>query len=459
MKVLLVEDEKIARVSLARTLARAGHDVTACETVPEAMERIALDRFDVVLSDLRLPGGSGLDVLRASRARDPEAAVLLMTAFATVETAVEAIKLGAHDYLTKPFSPDQVLIRLEKIGELREVRSENVRLRKTIEGFRSRPIVGSSQAMQRLLETVRVVAGRDTTVLVEGESGTGKELVARELHRFSDRSEAPFVAVNCAAIPETLLESELFGHEKGAFTGALGRHAGYFERADGGTIFIDDVDDVSLALQVKLLRVLQEREVVRVGGQRSVKVDIRVVCATKVRLLDLVAQKRFRDDLYYRLAIVPIHVPPLRSRKDDIPALLDHFFSRYGADGPARERLAVCLPELLRHDWPGNVRELENVAQRIIALPRVGPLELFASRAPSAALPADAPEGSLVFPLPASGGRVPYRETMEAADRHLIQWALEKAGGRVTGAADLLDLPRSTLRSKIEKYGLASTDS
>ncbi len=451
MKILLVEDEKITRVSLARTLTRAGHVVTACETGAKALACLEGLSFDVVVTDLHLPKGSGMDVLQAALERDPETTVVLMTAYASVETAVEAIKLGAYDYLTKPFSPDQLLNRLQKVEELRAVRSENSRLRQTIENYESRTLIGSSPGMRRLQETLRVVATRDTTVLIEGESGTGKEMVARELHRLSDRRDGPFVPVNCAAIPETLLESELFGHERGAFTGASGRHAGYFERADGGTIFLDDIDDVPMALQVKLLRVLQEREFLRVGGRVPVRVAIRVVCATKVRLLDLVRQGRFREDLYYRLAIVPIRVPPLRERREDIPVLLEHFFSRYGAGAKARSRLAALLPALLAHPWPGNVRELENVAQRIIALPEIEHLDLEEAAAPSprVALP----------PLPSGRDeKVPYRGVMEAADRQLIQWALERAEGRISAAAELLDLPRSTLRSKIEKYGLSSTD-
>ncbi len=450
MRILLVEDERITRVSLARTLAKAGHEVTACEMAAAAIEALDEARFDVVLTDLRLPRGSGMDVLKSALTTEPPPSVILMTAYASVETAVEAIKLGAYDYVTKPFSPEQLLHRLEKLRELRAAKTEVSRLRRAIDGSELRPIVGSSPIMRRLHQTLRVVATRDTTVLVEGESGTGKEMVARELHRLSGRADGPFVAVNCAAIPETLLETELFGHEKGSFSGAVFRHEGYFERADRGTIFIDDVDDVPMGLQVKLLRVLQEREFLRVGGRAPVKVDIRVVCATKVRLADLVKQGKFREDLYYRLAIVPLRVPPLRERKEDIPALLEHFFVRYRAGAKARGRLAALMPSLLEHAWPGNVRELENVAQRIIALPEMERLDL--EDASPAAVPALPP---VVAP---ASGKIVYRDVMEAADRQLIQWALDRAGGRVAAAAQLLDLPRSTLRSKIEKYGLSSSD-
>jgi DNA-binding NtrC family response regulator len=450
MKILLVEDEKITRVTLARTLGKAGHAVTACETAASALEALGAGPWDVVLTDLKLPRGSGMDVLRAALEREPKPAVILMTAYASVETAVEAIKLGARDYLTKPFSPDQLLHRLQSVAELKAAKTEVTRLRKTLERTEARPLIGASAVMRRLKETLAVVAARDTTVLIEGESGTGKELVARELHRLSDRASGPFVAVNCAAIPETLLESELFGHEKGSFSGATGRHEGYFERADKGTIFVDDIDDFPVPLQVKLLRVLQEREFLRVGGRTAVHVDIRVVCATKARLADLVKRGKFREDLYYRLAIVPLRVPPLRERREDLPALLDHFFTRYRAGTRARSRLAALMPSLLEHSWPGNVRELENVAQRIIALPEMEHLDLEdVSPAPASAL----------LPVVAPGGKIAYRDVMEAADRQLIQWALDRADGQVSAAAELLELPRSTLRSKIEKYGLTSTDS
>jgi len=449
MKILLVEDEKITRVSLARTLEKAGHAVTPCETAAAALEALGGGSWDVVLTDLKLPRGSGMDVLAAAVEREPRPAVILMTAYASVETAVEAIKRGAHDYLTKPFSPDQLLHRLGRLEELRAAKTEVTRLRRTLERNEARPLIGASPVMRRLRETLAIIAGRDTTVLVEGESGTGKELVARELHRLSERAAGPFVAVNCAAIPETLLESELFGHEKGSFSGATGRHEGYFERADKGTIFIDDVDDFPMPLQVKLLRVLQEREFQRVGGRVAVHVDFRVVCATKVRLADLVKRGKFREDLYYRLAIVPLRVPALRERREDIPALLDHFFARYRAGTRARNRLASLMPSLLEHSWPGNVRELENVAQRIIALPEVERLDLedVSPTSPSALPPVVGPDG-----------KIAYRDVMEAADRQLIQWALDRADGRVAAAADLLDLPRSTLRSKIEKYGLSASD-
>jgi DNA-binding NtrC family response regulator len=447
MKILLVEDEKITRLALANTLTREGHDVVACESGVDGLARLSQERFDVVLTDLRLPEVSGMEILRAARERDPDSVVIIMTAFATVETAVEALKIGAYDYITKPFSPEKVLNLLVKVGELREVRSENTILRRRLERYESREIVGGSAAMRTLLDTVRVIAARECTVLIEGESGTGKELVARALHDASARRLGPFVPIACAAIPETLLESELFGHERGSFSGAVSRHAGYFERANGGTAFIDDIDDLPLAMQVKLLRAVQEHEFLRVGGDAPLKLDIRIVCATKLDLLQLVRAGRFRDDLYYRLNIVPLRLPPLRERAEDIPALAEHFLTKHGAPEAARNRVAELLPLMTRHAWPGNVRELENVIQRIIALPGIADPGLRSAddgaRPPA---PPPSPEG------PTSP--VQYEKYMEHVDRELIGWALARAGNRISGAASLLGLPRTTLRSKMDKYGI-----
>jgi DNA-binding NtrC family response regulator len=448
MRILLVEDEKISRISLAKTLGRQGDEVVACETGNAGLARLERERFDLVITDLRLPGADGMEVLRAAKARDEGCVVIMMTAFASVQTAIEALKLGAYDYLTKPFAPEELLHMVAKVRTLRDVLSENARLRRRIARFEDRAIVGDSPAITKLRETIRVVAARECTVLIEGESGTGKELVARALHTQSPRKGEPFVAFSCAVIPETLLESELFGHEKGAFSGAVSRHIGYFERATGGSVFMDDIDDVPLGLQVKLLRLLQEREVQRVGGQRPIHVDIRVICATKVDLGALVEAKRFRDDLYYRLNIVPIRVPALRERKEDIPLLVEHFLEKYGGDDGVRARLPRFLDEMTAYDWVGNVRELENVVQRIIALPDLERLGL-GRRGTDAALPPRLPIGL------GSGQAVSYQGTMERIDRELLVWALARCQGNISQAAKALDLPRSTLRSKMEKYGIA----
>ena len=448
MRILLVEDEKMSRISLTKALTKRGDEVVACETGSDGLARLDQERFDLVITDLRLPGADGMDVLRAAKAKDGACVVIMMTAFATVQTAIEALKLGAYDYLTKPFAPEELFHMVGKVRQLRAVLSENVRLRKQIARIEDRVIVGNSPATRKLRETIQVVAARDCTVLVEGESGTGKELVARALHAQSPRRRGPFVAFSCAVIPETLLESELFGHEKGAFSGAVNRQIGYFERANRGSVFMDDIDDVPVSLQVKLLRLLQEREVQRVGGQKTIQVDIRVICATKVDLGEMVAAKRFRDDLYYRVNIVPIRVPPLRERKEDIPLLAEHFLEKYGGDDAARARLPKFMDEMLAYEWVGNIRELENAVQRIIALPDLEQLGL-GRRGGDSALPPGLPAGL------GPGQPISYQDTMERIDRDLLAWALTRCEGNISQAAKVLDLPRSTLRSKMEKYGIA----
>jgi DNA-binding NtrC family response regulator len=449
MRILLVEDEKITRVALSTALHREKHEVAACESGVEAIERIRELGFDVVITDLRLPGVGGIEVLREAKLRDPDCVVIVVTAFGTVETAVEALKLGAYDYLRKPYSPEKLINMLAKISELRDVRSENTLLKRRLERYESRTIVGHSAPMLKLLETVRVLASRDVAVLIEGESGTGKELVARALHDQSPRRAMPFVPIACGAIPETLLESELFGHEKGSFSGATSRQVGYFERADRGTAFIDDVDDLPLAMQVKLLRALQEHEFARVGGQAPLKLDIRVVCATKVDLGELVRAGRFREDLYYRLNIVPLRLPPLRQRPGDIPPLVEHFLSKHGASEAARKRAADLLPEMSRHAWPGNVRELENVIQRIVALPESLDFGIDGTQLRH--------EG-LRPPVHGEGIELPfaYEEYLEAVDREIITRALAQAANNVSAGAKLLGIPRTTLRSKMEKYGISA---
>ncbi len=352
MKILLIEDEKITRITLDETLQKEGYDITSTESGRDGLNKFFENNFDVVITDLRLPHVSGMDILKAVKTKNTNCYVIVITAFATIDTAVEAIKLGAYDYLTKPFSPDRLISMLKHIKQLRDALEENAKLRKKLKSIEDKIIVGISAQTKQLVETIKAVAAHDYTVLIEGESGTGKELVARALHSYSSRKASPFIPMNCAAIPESLLESELFGHEKGSFTGAIKRHIGYFERANGGTIFIDDVDDLPMTLQVKLLRVLQEREFVRLGGDENISINVRVLCATKVDLYNRVKSNRFRDDLYYRLNIIPIKLPPLRERKEDIIPLLTHFFQRRGAE----EKIKFLTPEiqsqLIQYNWP-----------------------------------------------------------------------------------------------------------
>jgi DNA-binding NtrC family response regulator len=372
--------------------------------------------------------------------------VIVMTAFASAESAIQALRLGAYDYVMKPFQPDEILTILGHIDQLESVVRENRELRERIRDLDEGSIVGNSPAMRKLKRTISAVAPGDHTVLIQGASGTGKELVARAIHEQSGRSQGPFIAINCAAIPETLLESELFGYRKGAFTGAHRDHSGYFERARGGTLFIDDIDDMPLPVQVKLLRVIQEREVQPVGGHQAVPIDIRLVAASKAELKERVAAGAFREDLFYRLNVIPLSLPRLRQRSEDIPELLWHFIAKHG-HGAAPPRLGPReYKALAGHSWPGNVRELENLVERWLALPGLEIRELLDAPASQAEPPSSAPPA----PPPLDTEPLDYRDYMRTCERQLLDWALARSGGSVSVAARLLRLPRSTLRSRLE---------
>ena len=443
MRILLVEDERMTRVALSDTLTREGHEVTACADGEAGLVSIASGDFDVILTDLRLPGADGLDLLREAQGRGGRSKVIIMTAFASTESAVQALRLGAYDYITKPFQPDEILTILGHIAQLESVVRENRELRARIRDLDSGDIVGSSPAIRKLKQTIRAVSAGDHTVLIQGPSGTGKELVARAIHEQGPRSQAPFVAINCAAIPESLLESELFGHRKGAFTGADRDHSGYFERAQGGTLFIDDMP---LAVQVKLLRVIQEREVQPVGGHHAIPIDIRLVAAAKAELKERVAAGAFREDLFYRLNVIPLRLPLLRERKEDIPELIRHFVAKHGRGGTPPRLGAHEYKVLAGYPWPGNVRELENLVQRWLALPGLDIRELLDSPAALAQVTASEPPA----PLPLETEALDYRDYMRTCERRLLDWALARSGGSVAVAARLLRLPRSTLRSRLE---------
>jgi len=451
VKILLVEDEKMTRVALTGTLRKEGYEVTPCPDGHVAMAALDQELFDLVVTDLNLPGPSGMDILARVKSSDPTARVIIMTAYASTETAVEALRQGAHDYVIKPFQTDELLARIWHIGELRAVTEENRRLRKQVAGSRERRIIGNSQGMKQLIKTINAVAPGGFNVLIQGPSGTGKELVARAVHEASSRAAGPFVAVNCTAIPESLLESELFGYRKGAFTGADRDHDGYFTRADGGSLFLDDIDDLPASVQVKLLRVIQEREIEPVGGGGTSPVDFRLICATKEDLMHLADQGKFREDLYYRLNVIPLKLPTLAERKEDIPALIDFFVTQRGGKGSfslSPERFEA----LMNHSWPGNVRELENVVERMLALPDVAVAELFDSPLQGAAarLDPDLVHGpGLTLENPTFGTN--YRDYMNQCEKRLVQWALTKADNNISVAARLLGLPRSTLRSKLDK--------
>src|SRR5512136_274965 len=370
-RVLVVDDEESVRWALTKALERAGYRVDLAADGPSGSSAAENSDVDLVLLDVRLPGRDGLAVLGDLRKRRPDLPVIMMTAYGTLQVAVEAMKQGAYDYIGKPFDVDEVLLVVDKALEAQALVREVSQLRRlTEERFDLGGIVGGSPAMQQIFKAVGKVAGTDLTVLLRGESGTGKELIARAVHENSRRKGRPFVPVNCAAIPRELLESELFGHEKGAFTGAVAARRGRFEQADGGTVFLDEVGDMDLSLQTKLLRVLQERRIERLGGEGSISVDVRIVAATNQDLEAAVTRRAFREDLLYRLNVVSIHLPPLRDRREDIPALVSHFLAAFAREQHASPKVfsPEALTLMLGHAWPGNVRELENVVKRAAAL-------------------------------------------------------------------------------------------
>lgn len=449
MKILLVEDERMTRISLTGTLRKEGHEVVPCPDGHVGLEALNSDAFDLVLTDLNLPGPDGLEVLRNARQHHPCPRVIIMTAYASTETAVEALRQGAHDYVTKPFQTDEILTRIRNINRLHEVEQENRQLKARIAGASDRRIVGNSAGMQELKTTIASIAPGEYNILIQGPSGTGKELVARAVHDQSNRKAAAFVAVNCSAIPDSLVESELFGYRKGAFTGADRDHQGYFSRAHGGSLFLDEIDDLPMAVQVKLLRVIQEREIEPVGGGASRKVDFRLISATKKNLKALSDHGQFREDLYYRLNVIPLILPTLAQRKEDIPALVEHFVALHGKQDQftlSRENFET----MMAYHWPGNVRELGNVVERMLALPDVPVRQLIDGQPSGTTLPTGDHTSLPETELP-EGQTLDYRQHMQDCEDRLLQWALDKAGDNITSAARILGLPRSTLRSKLDR--------
>ena len=448
MRVLLVEDEQTIAVTLQDDLEGAGYEVKHFADGKAAIAELAVRAYDVVITDVRLPGADGMQVLQAAKRARPDTEVLVMTAYATVEHAVESMRLGADDYIQKPFLNEHVLERLLRIGKFRALLSENQRLREQLQtntGQGLPGVIGQSRAMQSVVKTVRTVAPTDASVLIEGESGTGKERVARAIHALSARKDKPFVALSCGALPDTLLETELFGHEKGAFTDAQKLRRGRFEVADGGTIFLDDIDDMPLAVQVKLLRVLQEREFERVGGETLVHVDIRVVAATKVPLLDHVRAGKFREDLYYRLNVVPVRLPPLREREGDLPLLVQHFIERLGGGRSFTVKTDV-LEAMSDYSWPGNVRELENRLAQAVALS--GGATILKKEH---LLPVDKTRRAALEPPTALRT---LREVMVEAEREHLRVVLRGVGGHRTKAASVLGISRKVLWEKLKDYGI-----
>ncbi len=448
MRILLVEDEQTIAVTLKDDLEGAGYEVKHLADGKLAIAELAHTSYDVVITDVRLPGADGMQVLQAAKRARPDTEVLVMTAYATVEHAVEAMRLGADDYIQKPFLNEHVLDRLTRIGKFRALLSENQRLREQLQSSHGQGlpgVIGQSRAMQTVVKTVRTVAATEASVLIEGESGTGKERIARAIHLLSARKDKPFVALSCGALPDTLLETELFGHEKGAFTDAQRQRRGRFEVADGGTIFLDDIDDMPLSVQVKLLRVLQEREFERVGGETLVHVDIRVVAATKVPLLDHVRAGKFREDLFYRLNVVPVRLPPLREREGDMPLLVQHFIEKVGG-GKSYTVKTDVLEAMADYSWPGNVRELENRIAQAIALSG-GATVLKKEHL----LPVDRSRRAALEPPTALRS---LREVMVEAEREHLKVVLRGVGGHRTKAASVLGISRKVLWEKLKDYGI-----
>ena len=452
-RILVVDDEEINREFLEEVLVRQGYDTTTAADGFAAIEISKREFFHIVLSDLMMPEMSGVHLLRQLKEISPSTVGIIFTGYATIETAVEAIKAGAYDYITKPFRVEEIEVVLKRALEYQRLHHENISLRKQLKAkYKFENIVSDNDKMRAIFELVEKVSDSDSTVLIYGESGTGKELIARAIHYNSYRQDKPLVPINCGAIPGELLESELFGYEKGAFTGATSLRIGRFELANGGTVFLDEIGEMSPALQVKILRVLQEREFERVGGTRTVKVDVRIIAATNKNLDDLVANHQFREDLYYRLNVIPLELPPLRDRKSDIPLLVAYFMDRFNAE--KKRHIEGVAPEatemLLRYHWPGNVRELENLIERITILKGSGiitpedlPDKLSQSFSDGVVPEVDIPNGGLNFD-----------DAVQAFERQLLTKALQRTHGVKSKAAELLSMNRTTLVEKVKKLRL-----
>jgi len=448
-KILIVDDEEGMRRLLCRLLNRDGFETVAAESGVEALRILASDDVDLVITDIQMPQMGGLELLSEIKAFNPTLPVIVITAYGTVESAVQALRSGAYDYITKPFETDEIKLTVAKAFERERLLAENRYLHEQLEGrFSFSGIVGNSSAMKEIFDVASSVAASNASVLITGESGTGKELVARSIHYSSQRKDKPFIVLNCAALSEGILESELFGHEKGAFSGALATKKGRFELANEGTLFIDEVGEMSLTAQVKLLRVIQEHEFERVGGTRTIQTDVRIVAATNKNLEDEVKNGNFREDLYYRLNVVNIHLPSLRTRREDIEPLVRHFLQKYTSEmGKKIDDISPkALSCLLAYEWPGNVRELQNVVERAVVLSKGGTIT-----------PRDLPqgmqgEGGIQLEVPESGGSL--TEILEDLECQLILQTLKRERGSQTRAAESLGIKRTTLRYKMEKYRL-----
>ena len=450
-KILIVDDEAFIRENLERILAEDGYRPISTASPEEAIQIVGEEEISLVLLDLNLGGSSGLDVLRTMREVDPEILVIIITGYGTVESAVEALKIGAYDYIKKPFKADAIHLIVKLALETQNLRRKVRHLSKDAAGIN---MVGTSPALLQIFQQIREVAKHETaTVLVTGDSGTGKELVASAIHNLSPRSEQPFVEINCGSLPFNLLETELFGHERGAFTDAKNRKIGLFEQADSGTIFLDEIGEMDLSLQVKLLRVLEDRKIRRLGGTRNIDINVRIIAATNAELKTAIEHKAFREDLYYRLNVFPIHIPPLRERREDIPHLLGHFLQRFCREfnKPMKGFSRDALDLMTRYHWPGNVRELRNVVERICIMHNVEQIE-------SAHLPreiwGEAPQSELPFNYEIPPEGIVLEDVVGQVEKNLVAKAFRITGGNVAKTARILNVPRGTLRYKLEKYQL-----
>ncbi len=443
--ILVIDDEESMRDSCQQTLLRDENRVEVAEDGSKGLSMLERESFDLVILDLKMPGLSGMEVLKKVKEEDPEIVVIVITGYATIESAVEAMKAGAYDFIPKPFTPDSLRMITRRALEKRKLSLENVLLRAELKGrFGMEVIVGRSASMRKVEELVRKVAPTGSTVLISGETGTGKELIARAIHSQSSRRDKPFIVVDCGGLAESLFESELFGHVKGSFTGATETKYGRFEVANDGTVFLDEIGNISMSIQTKLLRMLQEREITRVGSSQVIKVDVRIIAATNKDLLKCVKEQTFREDLFYRLSVVPIVLPPLRERREDIPLLANHFLRKHNTK---REKSVTAISDcamkvLTEYDWPGNVRELENVVERAVVLTRSGVIE-----------PDDLWYYELGSKTPSSSDADGTKSLTDVEREHIIR-TLEALNGHIGKASEALGIDRETLRLKLRKYGI-----
>ncbi|HLG20975.1 MAG TPA: sigma-54 dependent transcriptional regulator [Bdellovibrionota bacterium] len=447
-QILVIEDNETMRDGIVQILARTGHDAKPARGGREGLTLFDQYAPDFVITDLKMEDMDGMAVLRKIKELSPEAVVMVITAFGTIETAVEAMKLGAFDFITKPFPPDLLRVKVTQALDIAKMKAENLFLRDESRHVFPDSMIGESRLLQNIRDQILRVAPTDSSVLITGESGTGKELVAREIHEQSKRARKPFVKVDCSALAEGVLESELFGHERGAFTGAIQRKPGRFELADGGTLFLDEVGEVPPGVQLKLLRVLQDRCFERVGGTRTLKVDVRILSATNKNLLERIRQGQFREDLYYRLHIVPIQLPPLRERRADIPLLVEHFLKKWNRKAGRRVQISPeAMVRLQAYQWPGNIRELENLLERTVVMARHDVIHVD-----------DLPDGLKKtndhVDLEVNPGGVSLNDALEQLERELILKAYQETGGVKTRTAQLLGIKTSALYYKLEKYGI-----